>query len=89
MPLNDMLRKCTGRYKLHKLQEKNQSPNVHGQHWTVCQKWKTIGNPNTGSEDIGMEFGIEKYAILIMKSGKRQMIEGIEHYQTCKDERKN
>ena len=28
--------------------------------------------------DIGMEFGIEKCAILIMKSGKRQMTEGIE-----------
>ena len=37
-----------------------------------------IGNPNTGSEDIGMEFGIENCAILIMKSGKRQMMEGTE-----------
>ena len=27
------------------------------------------------SEDIGMEFGIEKYAKLKMKSGKRQMTE--------------
>ena len=30
------------------------------------------------SEDIGMEFGIEKCAMLIMKSGKRQMTEGLE-----------
>ena len=30
------------------------------------------------SDDIGMEFGIEKHAVLIMKSKKRQMIEGIE-----------
>ena len=30
------------------------------------------------SQDIGMEFGIEKYAILIMKSRKRQITEGIE-----------
>ena len=30
------------------------------------------------SDDIGMEFGIEKYAVLIMKSGKQQMTEGIE-----------
>ena len=29
-------------------------------------------------ENIGKEFGIEKCAILIMKSGKRQMTEGIE-----------
>ena len=28
-------------------------------------------------EDIGMEFGIEECAMLIMKSGKRQMTEGI------------
>ena len=30
------------------------------------------------SQDIGMEFGIEKYTILIMKSGKRHLTEGIE-----------
>ena len=39
---------------------------------------KKIGNPNPDSEDIGMEFGIEKYAMLIMKSIKRQMTEGTE-----------
>ena len=30
------------------------------------------------SEDIGTEFDIEKCAMLIMKSGKRHMTEGIE-----------
>ena len=30
------------------------------------------------NEDIRMEFSIEKCAMLIMKSGKRQMTEGIE-----------
>ena len=30
------------------------------------------------SKDIGMEFGIEKYAMLILRSGKRLMTEGIE-----------
>ncbi len=30
------------------------------------------------SQDIGMEFGIEKCAMLIMKSGKRHRMEGIE-----------
>ena len=30
------------------------------------------------SKDIGMEFGIEKCAILVMKSRKWQMMEGIE-----------
>ena len=29
-------------------------------------------------QDIGMEFGIEKCAMLIMKSGRWQMTEGIE-----------
>ena len=30
------------------------------------------------SQDIGMEFDIEKYAILVMKSGKWHLTEGIE-----------
>ena len=30
------------------------------------------------NQDRGMEFGIEKYAMLIMKSGKRETAEGIE-----------
>ena len=30
------------------------------------------------SQDIGMEFGMEKGAKLVMKSGKRHMTEGIE-----------
>ena len=30
------------------------------------------------SQDIGMEFGIEKCAMLVMKSGKQHMTDGIE-----------
>ena len=30
------------------------------------------------SQDIGMEFGIEKCAMLVMKSGKRHMTDGME-----------
>ena len=30
------------------------------------------------SQDIGMEFGIEKCAMLVMKSGKRYMTDGME-----------
>ena len=30
------------------------------------------------SQDIGMEFGIEKYTLLVMKSGKRHITEGVE-----------
>ena len=30
------------------------------------------------SQDIGMEFGIEKWAKLVMKSGKRHLTDGME-----------
>ena len=49
MLLNHILRKCTGRYKLSKSQEKI----YHlGRHQIVWEKWKRIGSPNTGSVDI-------------------------------------
>ena len=38
MSLNHTARKCAGRYKLHKSQEKNQQPNIHGRYPTVCKK---------------------------------------------------
>ena len=52
MPLSYIFRKYTGRYKLHKSQEKNQPRNIHGRHQTVCQNWERIGNPRTGRENI-------------------------------------
>ena len=30
------------------------------------------------SQDLGMEFGIEKWAMLVMKSGKRHLTDGME-----------
>ena len=51
MTLNYILRKYTSEYKLIKSQEKDQSPNVHWRYQTVCQKWKTIGNPYISSEN--------------------------------------
>ena len=46
------------------------------------QNWKRIGNPKTALRiyggDVGMEFGKEKCAMLIMKSGKRLMMEEME-----------
>ena len=49
---------------------------------TICKKMKKrTGNPNTHriySQDIGMEFGIEKCALLVMKSGKRHLTVGME-----------
>ena len=83
MPLNQILRKSPGGYKLHKSQEKN----------PIILRIKTTSNTFSKNEkeletliqavkihddDIGMEFAIEKCAVLIMKSGKRQFTEGIE-----------
>ena len=78
MPLSHILRKCSGGYKSRNVQ----SSNVHRRHQTVCQKRKRIGNPNAGSENIQSrrrdELGIENGIMLIMKSGKRHMTEGME-----------
>ena len=50
VPLNLLLKKCTGVYKFYNPQDKINY--VHGRHQTVCQKLKRIGNPNIGNEDI-------------------------------------
>ena len=60
--------------KINYLQKKKKN-------WTICKKRKRTGNPNTHriySQDIGMEFGIEKCGLPLMKSGKRHITEGIE-----------
>ena len=48
------------RIQTYKMSRKNQSPNVHGRHRTVCKKCKRIGNLNTASENIqsGYRYGI-------------------------------
>ena len=55
---------------------------VHGSYQDIRQKWKKqetlIQTVRKYSQDIGMEFGIDKRAILITKSGKRGMTERIE-----------
>ena len=55
---------------------------VHGWYQTICineTELETIIHP-TGiySQDIGMEFGIEKCAMLVMKSGERHLTDGME-----------
>ena len=42
------------------------------------KNWKLSYTPLEYSQGIGMEFGIEKYAMQIMKSGKRHMTDGME-----------
>ena len=82
MPLTHILRKCTAGYKLSKSQEiinhlmymediklfaKNEKELK-----TLIQIVKIF------IQDIEMEFGIEKCAMLVMKRGKRHMTERIE-----------
>ena len=54
---------------------------MYMKHQTVCKKREIIRNPNTDgenmSQDIGMEFGIEKRVMVIMKSEKQHMTERI------------
>ena len=74
MPLNHILRKCTAGYKLSRSQEKiNHLMNMDDIK-LFAKKEKELDTVLQAvriySQDIGMEFGIEKCAMLIMKSGK-------------------
>ena len=63
-------------------QGKDQSPDLHGRHGLFAKNEKEletlIQSVRIYSQDIRMEFGIVKCAMLVMKSGKRHMTEGIE-----------
>ena len=75
MPLIHILRKCIGRYKLHKLQEKIKYPMYMDDIKLFAKNEKELETLMRAvrifTQNIGMEFGIENYAMLIMKSGKR------------------
>ena len=75
MPLNHILRKCTARYKLGRSQEKVNHLMYMDEIKLFAKKEKEletlIHTVRIYSRDIGMEFGIEKCAMLVMKSGKR------------------
>ena len=82
MPLNHIFRKCTGGYKLNKL-EKNISYLIYKEDFKLfAQNEKELETliqaVRIYSKDGMMEFGIEKCAILIIKSRKQQITEGIE-----------
>ena len=83
MTLNHILRKCTAGYKLSRSQEKiNHLMYVDGICKLFAKNEKELENlihvVRIYSQDIGMEFGIEKWAMLLMKSGKRHMTDGME-----------
>ena len=84
MPLNHILRKCTAGYKLSRSQEKINDLMYIGDMKLFAKNEKQkkletlIDTVRIYSQDIGMEFGIEKCALVAMKSGKRHLTDGIE-----------
>ena len=82
MPLNHILRKCTAGYKLSRSQEKINHLMYMDDIKLFAKNEKELETlihaVRIYSQDIGMEFGIEKCAMLVMKSGKRHMTDGIE-----------
>ena len=79
MPLNYFLRKCAPGYKLSRSQKIN---NLMDDIRLFAKNEKgletLIHAVRIYSRDIGMEFGIEKCAMLVMKSGKQHMTDGME-----------
>ena len=82
MPLNHILRKCTAGYKLSRSQEKINHLMYIDDTKKFAKNEKELETlihaVRIYSQDIGMEFGIEKCAMLVMKSGKRHMTDGME-----------
>ena len=80
-PLNHILRKCTTGYKLSRSQE-NFNHRIYMDDIKLISKmkmnWTLIHAVRKYSQDIGMEYGKEKCAMLVMKSGKRHLTAGME-----------
>ena len=73
-PLNHLLRKCTAGYKLSRSQEKNNHLKYTDDIKLFVKNEKEletlIHTVRIYSQDIGMELGIEKCTMLVIKSGK-------------------
>ena len=82
MPLNHILRKCTAGYKLSRSQEMINHLMYMDDIKLFAKNEKKletlIHTVRIYNQDIGMEFGFEKCALLVMKSGKRHLTDGIE-----------
>ena len=72
MSLNYILRKCIGGYKFTNHKVHRYLPKMEKELENLTQTIRIY------SQDLGMEFGIEKCAIPIIKKGKRETTEGIE-----------
>ena len=82
MLLNHILRRCSAGYKLSRSQE-NVNHIMYMDDMKLFAKNEKeletlIHTVRMYSWDIGMEFGIEKCAMLVMKSGKRQLTDAME-----------
>ena len=82
IPLNHIHRKCTTGYKLSRSQEKINHlmyiDDIKLFAKNVKELETLIHAVRIYYQDIGMEFGREKCAMLVMKSGKRHLTDGIE-----------
>ena len=82
MPLNHILRKCAAGYKLSRSQEKVNYRIYMDDIKLYAKNEKELETLihafRIYSQDIQMEFGIGRSAMLVMKSGKRHMTDGME-----------
>ena len=82
MPLNNIPRKCTAGYKLSRLQEKINHLMYMDDIKLFAKNEKELETLihaiRIYNQDIGMEFGIEKCAMRVMKCGKQYMTDGME-----------
>ena len=81
-PLNHILRKCTARYKLRKSQEMINHLMYMDDIKLFAKNEKELETlihaVRMHSQNIGMEFGIEKCAMLVKKSGKQHITDRME-----------
>ena len=82
MPLNHISRKCTAGHKLSRSQEKINHLMYMDDIKLFAKNEKELETlihaVRIYSQDIGMEFGLEKCAMLVMKRGKRHLTDGME-----------
>ena len=82
IPLNHILRKCIAGYKLSRSEEKINHLMYMDYIKLFAKNEKELETlihaVRIYSRDIGMEFSIEKCAMIVMKSGKRHMTDGME-----------
>ena len=80
MPLNHKPRKCSAGYKLSRSQEKINHLMYMDGIKLFAKNEEELENQlhtvRTYSQDIEMEFGIEKCVMIVMKYGKRHMTDG-------------